>query len=121
MLDCPPDGVFLVACLIPTGRSQWTDRHCSLLSSILSSKHSCNADKAKLPRNRSFLIAGLAAVSFNSATREQMPTLQPPDTAAYLSNIAVAPQFRRYCLTRFPLGDTLTVSLVLVLELRMTS
>jgi hypothetical protein len=42
------------------------------------------------------LVVGLAALSFNSATREQMPTLQPPDKAAYLSNIAVEPHYRRY-------------------------
>ena len=42
------------------------------------------------------MIVGLAVLSFNTATREQMPTLQPPDQAAYLSNIAVDPQFRRY-------------------------
>ena len=46
------------------------------------------------------MIAGLAVLSFNTATREQMPTLQPPDQAAYLSNIAVDPQYRRYGRTR---------------------
>ena len=42
------------------------------------------------------MIVGLAVLSFNTATREQMPTLQIPDQAAYLSNIAVDPLYRRY-------------------------
>ena len=60
-----------------------------------------STDMAMLPKGKSGLLAGLAALSFNSATRDQAPTLRPPDTAAYLSNIAVDPQFRRYkhCLT----------------------
>ena len=36
------------------------------------------------------LVVGLAALSFNSATREQMPTLQPPDKAAYLSTLLLS-------------------------------
>ena len=56
------------------------------------------ADLSQLQRGKSSLIVGLAVLSFNTATREQMPTLQPPDHAAYLSNIAVDIQYRRYTL-----------------------
>lgn len=57
--------------------------------------HVC-ADLSQLQPGKSSMIVGLGVLSFNTATREQMPTLQPPDQAAYLSNIAVDPQFRRY-------------------------
>jgi ribosomal protein S18 acetylase RimI-like enzyme len=36
-----------------------------------------------------------ASLSFSRATREQFPSLQPPDSAAYLANIAVDPSQRR--------------------------
>ena len=55
-----------------------------------------HADASEMQVGKTSLVVGLAAMSFNSATREQMPTLQPPDHAAYLSNIAVEPRFRRY-------------------------
>ncbi|KAL0020511.1 hypothetical protein WJX79_005558 [Trebouxia sp. C0005] len=70
MLKSPPDGVMLVARLTPT-------------------------DLSEIQLGKTSLVVGLAALSFNSATREQMPTLQPPDKAAYLSNIAVEPRYRR--------------------------
>lgn len=70
MLQSPPDGVMLVARLTPT-------------------------DVSEMQFGKTSLVVGLAALSFNSATREQMPTLQPPDKAAYLSNIAIEPQYRR--------------------------
>lgn len=70
MLESPPDGVMLVARL-------------------------CPKDASEMQVGKTSLVVGLAAMSFNSATREQMPTLQPPDHAAYLSNIAVEPRFRR--------------------------
>lgn len=53
------------------------------------------ADPSQLPPGKSSIIAGLAVLSFNTATRQQVPTLQPPDRAAYLSNIAVDPRYRR--------------------------
>lgn len=70
MLQSPPDGVMLVARLLPS-------------------------DSSLLQPGKTSLIVGLAVLSFNTATREQMPTLQPPDHAAYLSNIAVDSQYRR--------------------------
>lgn len=71
MLQSPPDGVMLVARLQPS-------------------------DPSQLPTGKSSVVAGLAVLSFNTATREQVPTLQPPDQAAYLSNIAVDPRYRRH-------------------------
>ncbi|KAL3131349.1 hypothetical protein ABBQ38_000635 [Trebouxia sp. C0009 RCD-2024] len=53
------------------------------------------SDPSQLPTGKSSVVAGLAVLSFNTATREQVPTLQPPDQAAYLSNIAVDPRYRR--------------------------
>lgn len=36
-----------------------------------------------------------ASLSFTPSTRERFPSLQPPDAAAYLANIAVDPSHRR--------------------------
>ena len=41
-----------------------------------------------------------ASLSFSRATREEFPTLQPPDGAAYLSNMSVDPAFRRRGIAR---------------------
>ena len=65
------------------------------LAGCVDHEHLC-ADPSLLQTGKSSIIVGLAVLSFNTATREQMPTLQPPDQAAYLSNIAVDPQYRRY-------------------------
>ena len=40
-------------------------------------------------------VAGLVSLSFNVETREQWPTLQPPDTSAYCSNMAVRQDLQR--------------------------
>lgn len=69
---------------------------------------SLHADVTELVGKTS-LVVGLAALSFNSATREQMPTLQPPDKAAYLSNIAVEPRYRRYGQDCLPSTSMLSV------------
>ena len=95
MLQSPPDGIMLVARLVPTGAS-WLLLLCYSLAGqlpILLFEH-C-ADLSELQHGKSSLIVGVAVMSFNTATREQTPTLQPPDHAAYLSNIAVDSQYRR--------------------------
>lgn len=38
---------------------------------------------------------GTASASFSPASRDVFPTLSPPDSSAYLCNIAVDPAFRR--------------------------
>ena len=40
-------------------------------------------------------MVATASLSFNRDTREEFPSLQPPDKAAYLCNMAVEPRFRR--------------------------
>lgn len=53
------------------------------------------ADPSRLPAGRDFRLVGTAGLSFHRDTREDFRTLQPPDDAAYLSNMAVDPSFRR--------------------------
>ena len=53
------------------------------------------ADPSRLPEGREYRLAGTVGLSFSRDTREAFPTLQPPDGAAYLSNMAVDPSFRR--------------------------
>lgn len=53
-----------------------------------------------LPEGQDSRLVGTVALSFDRNTREEFPTLQPPDDAAYLSNMAVCPSFRRQGLAR---------------------
>ncbi len=48
-----------------------------------------------MPAGAAARVAGVAMLSFVPATREAFPSLQPPPEAAYLSNTAVDPSFRR--------------------------
>ncbi len=52
-----------------------------------------------MPEGATSRIVGVAMLSFVPDTREEFPYLQPPHDAAYLSNTAVDPAFRRcFCL-----------------------
>ncbi len=53
------------------------------------------ADASQLPEGQDSRLIGTVALSFNRNTREEFPSLQPPDDAAYLSNMAICPGFRR--------------------------
>lgn len=53
------------------------------------------ADPGVLPAGQDSRLAATVALSFSRDTREEFPTLQPPDEGAYLSNMAVDPSFRR--------------------------
>ena len=56
---------------------------------------SAHADESPLPRGKPWRLVGAAGLSWHRDTREAFPTLQPPDEAGYLSNIAIDPRFRR--------------------------
>jgi len=45
--------------------------------------------------NKPYRVIGMASLSFNRDTREEFPSLQPPDDAVYLSNIAIDLSYRR--------------------------
>eukprot|EP00887_Chlorella_sp_A99_P004761 scaffold4.g4761.t1 len=65
-----PDGVMLIARLYPE-------------------------DRTLLRRGQDSRLVATASLSFSCDTREEFPSLQPPDAAAYLCNMAVDPSFRR--------------------------
>jgi hypothetical protein len=52
-------------------------------------------DPSVLPPGQQSRLVGTTALTFGAALREDFPTLQPPDDAAYLSNMAVDPKLRR--------------------------
>ncbi|PRW58832.1 Acyl- N-acyltransferase [Chlorella sorokiniana] len=66
----PPQGVLLVARLHPE-------------------------DASLLPPGQSSRLIATTGLSFCRTTREQFPTLQPPDEEAYLANMAVDAKLRR--------------------------
>ncbi|KAL4420978.1 hypothetical protein ABPG77_001297 [Micractinium sp. CCAP 211/92] len=74
-LTQPPRGVLLVARLQPT-------------------------DLALLPPGQATRLCATVGLSFCRDTREDFPTLQPPDDAVYLSNMAVDAKLRRRGLAR---------------------
>lgn len=53
------------------------------------------ADASLLREGAESRVVATASLSFNRDTREEFPSLQPPDAAAYLCNMAVEPRFRR--------------------------
>ncbi|GAB4824066.1 hypothetical protein N2152v2_011112 [Parachlorella kessleri] len=75
MLGQPPLGILLVVRLSPT-------------------------DASLLPEGQESRLIATVALSFARRTREEFPSLQPPDDAAYLSNMAVDPAFRRQGIAR---------------------
>lgn len=75
MLEALPKAVLLVAQMIPS-------------------------DPSRLPEGRESRLVGAAGLSFHRDTREEFRTLQPPDAAVYLSNMAVDPSFRREGIAR---------------------
>lgn len=52
-------------------------------------------DKTLLPPNQESRLVGTVTLSFSPKTREEFSTLPIPPNAAYLSNMAVDPKFRR--------------------------
>jgi ribosomal protein S18 acetylase RimI-like enzyme len=57
---------------------------------------SCHlADASLLPPGQTSRLVATAGLSFTRDTREDFPTLQPPDSDAYLANIAVDVRQRR--------------------------
>lgn len=81
-LDCithpPSEAVLLVARLQPT-------------------------DPSLLPPRKASRLVASTGLSFCRKTREEFPTLQPPDDAVYLSNMAVDSKLRRQGLARLML------------------
>lgn len=74
-LTQPPRGVLLVARLQP-------------------------ADPSLLPPGQASRLCATVGLSFCRETREDFPTLQPPDDAVYLSNMSVDAKLRRRGLAR---------------------
>jgi len=62
---------------------------------IMAPTCSTGADESPLPRGKPWRLVGAAGLSWHADTREAFPTLQPPDDAGYLSNIAIESRFRR--------------------------
>ncbi|KAL4425929.1 hypothetical protein ABPG75_009945 [Micractinium tetrahymenae] len=58
------------------------------------------ADAALLPPGQASRLCATVGLSFCRDTREDFPTLQPPDDAVYLSNMAVDGKLRRRGLAR---------------------
>lgn len=54
--------------------------------------------------NKPYRVIGMASLSFNRDTREEFPSLQPPDDAVYLSNIAIDLSYRRKGHARMMMG-----------------
>ncbi|PSC75660.1 acyl-N-acyltransferase [Micractinium conductrix] len=61
-------------------------------------------DPALLPPGQASRVVATTGLSFCRATREDFPTLQPPDEAVYLSNMAVDGKLRRYGFARLMLA-----------------
>jgi ribosomal protein S18 acetylase RimI-like enzyme len=49
----------------------------------------------EVKNRKPYRVIGMASLSFNRDTREEFPSLQPPDDAVYLSNIAIDLSYRR--------------------------
>lgn len=88
-----PKGIFLVGRLHP------------LLAATNSTDTSTapeeqNALPAWLPEGQVSRLIATASISFHPDSRETFQSLQPPDSDAYLCNIAVDPKFRRRGIAR---------------------
>lgn len=66
-------------------------------------KTHCDADPSLLPPRKASRLVASTGLSFCRKTREEFPTLQPPDDAVYLSNMAVDSKLRRQGLARLML------------------
>lgn len=52
-------------------------------------------DSVELGPERKYRLVGLTHISFSPDTRPLFQTAQPPDTAAYISSMAVDAKYRR--------------------------
>ena len=68
----------------------------SLTPSRVRQRCALPADPSRLPAGKESRLVGTVGLSFHRDTREEFSSLQPPDGAAYLSNMAVDPAFRRW-------------------------
>lgn len=83
MLTSPPKGVFLAGRLHPL-KNDDTEAEA----------------KTWLPQGQTSRLIATASISFHPDSRETFQSLQPPDSDAYLCNIAVDPKFRRQGIAR---------------------
>jgi hypothetical protein len=54
------------------------------------------ADPALLPPGQDSRLVGTTGLSYSAASREEFPSLNPPQQQPYLSNMAVDAKFRRW-------------------------
>eukprot|EP00877_Chromochloris_zofingiensis_P010281 jgi/Chrzof1/5506/Cz16g05230.t1 len=57
-------------------------------------------DASLLPKGQSSRLVGTVALSFHAESRDDFPTLRPPEDEPYLSNMAVDAKFRRQGMAR---------------------
>jgi ribosomal protein S18 acetylase RimI-like enzyme len=107
MLRAPPEGVLLVARLEPLeegGGGGEGAADAGDADAEASDGASPSTRAAWLPPGQATRLVATASLSLAPASREAFPTLSPPDSAAYVCNVATDPAFRRRGLARAALA-----------------